>query len=199
MTTKHCTKCGELKPLSKFYQSKRNGKKGVHAQCKLCFSSQIKDYKKTKEGLITKIYSSQRSNSRFRGHNPPEYSSNELKEFLLDLKKFHLLYDKWVISGFNKMKIPSVDRINDSIGYSLSNIQLMTWEQNKNKGDKNRNHKLNTKNSKPVIQYSKNGDMLREFPSQMEAMRHTGICVVGICKCVNGKIKTSGGFVWEFK
>lgn len=29
---------------------------------------------------------------------------------------------------------PSVDRIVDSLGYSIANIQLMTWGENKSKG-----------------------------------------------------------------
>lgn len=38
---KACTKCGEVKPLSEYY---KNGKNGLHAQCKSCAKAQVLAY-----------------------------------------------------------------------------------------------------------------------------------------------------------
>jgi len=43
---KKCTKCGETKPLSEFYERKKN-KDGYHNQCKDCIKKYQRSYKKT--------------------------------------------------------------------------------------------------------------------------------------------------------
>ena len=48
-----------------------------------------------------------------------------------------------------------------------------------------------------VYQYSKQGEYIREFNSLMEASRITGADVSVISKCLKGKSKTAGGFIWK--
>ena len=50
-----------------------------------------------------------------------------------------------------------------------------------------------------VLQYSKNGELLMEFGSIKEASKVTGISRMTIGLCCNGKIKTSGGYIWRHK
>ena len=50
-----------------------------------------------------------------------------------------------------------------------------------------------------VIQLSKDGMFIAEFQSIAEANRLTGVKNSGICNCCQGKLKTSGGFVWAYK
>lgn len=51
--------------------------------------------------------------------------------------------------------------------------------------------------SKPVLQFSKNGSFIKEFPSLVEATRQTGCIHIGkVCK---NKRKTAGGFIWKYK
>lgn len=54
--------------------------------------------------------------------------------------------------------------------------------------------------SKPVLQFDKNGNLIKEFPSLQEAARQTG-CGQGNISvvCNNGRLKTAGGFIWKFK
>ena len=52
---------------------------------------------------------------------------------------------------------------------------------------------------KPVFQISKIGEVIKLHESVSEASRKTGICYTCISDCANGKLKTSGGFVWKFK
>lgn len=58
--------------------------------------------------------------------------------------------------------------------------------------------KINLQKSKPVIQYDKNKNKIREFISLREAERITGISYCSISKCCKGKAKTAGGYLWEF-
>ena len=52
MKTKVCTKCGEEKPLSKYYKQK-GGKFGVKAKCKSCASNEDRlYYEKNREARL---------------------------------------------------------------------------------------------------------------------------------------------------
>lgn len=55
--------------------------------------------------------------------------------------------------------------------------------------------------SKAVLMVSKDGTVLKEFPSLSEAQRQTGIANQNISDCIYGKRnhRTAGGYVWRFK
>ena len=53
--------------------------------------------------------------------------------------------------------------------------------------------------SKPVLQYSKEGELIAEYLSTKEAERLTGCYHGHICKCCKGRLKTCGGFIWRYK
>lgn len=49
----------------------------------------------------------------------------------------------------------------------------------------------------PVIQFSKTGEFIAEYPSIKEAERCLGCN--HICECCKGKQKTAGGYIWKYK
>lgn len=51
----------------------------------------------------------------------------------------------------------------------------------------------------PVLQYSKSGEFIAEYPSIREASRQTGCNHGYICNCCKGKYKSAGGFIWKYK
>ena len=53
-------------------------------------------------------------------------------------------------------------------------------------------------NAKKVLQYTKSGEFVREWPSAMEAQRELGIAQSHICACCNGKLKSASGYVWRY-
>lgn len=53
--------------------------------------------------------------------------------------------------------------------------------------------------SKSVICLNKDGEFIKEYPSLSEAGRDVGVSKVAIFKCLNGKQKTSAGFIWKYK
>ena len=55
------------------------------------------------------------------------------------------------------------------------------------------------KRSIPVLQFSKDGTFIKEWPSQNEAERQLGIPQSNICCCLKGHRKSAGGFVWRYK
>lgn len=55
------------------------------------------------------------------------------------------------------------------------------------------------KNSLPILQYTKDGTLIKEWPSLREAERQLGIAHQHICACLKGRLKSTGGFVWRYK
>lgn len=165
-------------------------------------SEYLKQYRRTKEGVAITIYSHQRGSSKKRGHEVPTYSKDDLREWLFNQEKFHYLFENWERSGYLKALKPSVDRIDDSIGYTMTNIQLMTWRENNKKAHSDmRGRKLvyEIKSGKAVRQYTRDGAYIAEYVSVREAERQTGADNRRISMCCNGKRNHTGGFKWEFK
>ena len=49
-----------------------------------------------------------------------------------------------------------------------------------------------------VIQFSKTGDFIAEYPSIWEASRQTTCSAPHICDCCKGTRKTCGGYIWMY-
>ena len=52
--------------------------------------------------------------------------------------------------------------------------------------------------SKKILQFTKSGEFIREWPSVREAERELGIARSSICSCCNEKLKSAGGFIWQY-
>lgn len=195
---KVCPKCKESKLLSQFYKNK-NTKDGLKCDCKDCNNIRTKKYLKTIPGLITHIYKDQRSNSKKRNMDLPNYSKTEFKNWILKQPNFDALFKSWVGSGYEKGLKPSVDRIDDYKPYTMSNIRLITWKENNSKYYKDAKAGVNKKALKAVISYNKNNEETTEYYSAAEAARQTGLIRGSITQCCRGKLKTTGGFNWEYK
>jgi len=141
--------------------------------------------------ITSRIYFTQKTKSVKRGHSAPLYSLEELRTWLYNDWLFLLLYDNWVNCGYISNMKPSLDRLDDDIGYSFSNVQIGTWEDNNKK-----NHNINKKS---VIQLTKDGDYVNDFESLNEAASSTSIVRSNIGRCVNGKLKSAGGYLWIYK
>ncbi len=188
-----CIKCLEFKISDMF--------EGSRKKCKECRSNEKILSSRTKEGHIKKIYNNQKENSKKRGHNLPTYSLNELRDWLMSQDEFHLLYDNWKRLDYQKWYAPSVDRKDDKIGYTISNIQLMTWKMNCDKShNDSKTHKLQTGRKKVgVDMYSLDGKYLQSFISIREAGRFIGKNVHSdIIKCCNGKRNKCSGYKWKY-
>lgn len=125
----------------------------------------------------------------------PDYSREELKEWLCNQEDFQFLYWQWAINGFDTNLKPSIDRINPNIGYRLDNLQLITNKENRTKNYYEMRMGFNNRVSKKVIRVEDN----KEFNSLRIASRETGIHCSSISECCTGKRKTAGGFTWRYK
>ncbi len=197
MTSKNCTQCGELKPLTEFSKDKSR-KDGFQCYCKCCCLARVISYRRTKSGKITRIYRNQVDHSKGRGHALPSYTVEELREWCFAQPIFHELYDKWIASGYSKMQSPSCDRLDDYKPYTFDNLRLVTWQENKDKSHEDRKNGFNNKSSRAVTQMRLDGTFVKEFYSASQAYRETRTSTGSISKCCCGKGKTANGFRWMF-
>ena len=64
--------------------------------------------------------------------------------------------------------------------------------------EEHRKHISESKPKKPVLQYSKTGEFIAEYPSTREAEIQTGCYHGNICACCKGRLKTCGGYIWKY-
>jgi hypothetical protein len=193
---KKCNRCKKIKPIECFNLNTRDG---FQRECVECCNTRLRETRRTKNGLISQIYRSQKKGSIKRGYPLPLYSKEELIEWANSQSSFNILYNNWVKSGYNKNLTPSIDRINDYKSYTFDNIQLITWEENINKAHADRINGINNKTSKAVLQYSLNEDFIKEYHSLAEAERQTGVFATTITQVCLNKYKQSGGYIWRYK
>lgn len=197
--TKVCNTCHVGKNVAEFYKDRRK-RDGVDNRCKACDKIICDAYAKTPEGVATKIYGHQKFGSKKRGHDMPEYSKAEFQTWLFQQPNWSSLFEVWVSSGYNSNFKPSVDRIEDDLGYSFENIQLMTWRENNDKKLRDqRSGKLRAGGSlRPILQLSLSRKLIQRHISVSAAARETGISRQNIKSVANGITKHAGGFVWGF-
>ena len=88
-----------------------------------------------------------------------------------------------------------------SVDKEKSNLEWCWCKDNINHGTRNERVSkamTNGKLSKPVLQLSLSGDLIREWPSVAECGRN-GFDISNVCKCCNGERKTHKGFRWKYK
>lgn len=56
--------------------------------------------------------------------------------------------------------------------------------------------KMSETHKNPILQYTKNGEFIREWASATDAARELGFKQQNISACCRGKLKTSNGFKW---
>lgn len=165
-------------------------------------SAQVKEYRRSLPGLLTLIYSNQKMTSNKMGRPLPTYTKQELADWLQQQPNFQLIWDNWVNSGYEKYLSPSIDRIDNNLGYTLSNIQLVTWRENLlNQKKQNISGEYLHAKSKAVTMLTLEGDEIETFPSLAIAARSINGRSVGISNIAavaNGKWKTAYGYKWKW-
>ena len=105
---------------------------------------------------------------------------------------------------------PEIDHINtNKTDNRVENLRWVTHEENMNNPitksifKNNNGLKIATtcaalKNSKPILQFSKNGEFIRKWDSAAIAEQMENFNSNSIRECCNGKRKTSSGYVWHY-
>lgn len=119
-------------------------------------------------------------------------------------------YLKW--HDYEELDINHKDE--DKANNNIDNLEWCTAEYNDNYGTRNNRMKNNLTNRKDIsittLQYTLDGQFVKEYPSASEAERQTGVSKEMIRKCCKGgyidkrtdkwiNINQSGGYIWKYK
>ena len=154
-----------------------------------------KAYRKTPKGVLTVLYSKMKERNAAKGFGALPFTLAELHERYLKAPAFLELFSAWENGGCKMNDKPSFDRLNPTLGYSLENIELKTWGENRKKADWEKTFIYTT----PVVMYDRNGAKIREFGSTKEAVLATGITQSLITGCCQGKYKTAKGYIFKYR
>ena len=114
------------------------------------------------------------------------------------------------IDHINTIKTDNTVFLNEdgSINYEKTNLRWVTKKENMNNPltikdlSKIRIGNENAKSIyRAVLQYTKDGKLIKEWASMNSAARELKISRSGICDCCNGRnrCKSYGGYVWKYK
>lgn len=83
-----------------------------------------------------------------------------------------------------------------TVDFEKSNLEWCTNEYNLNYG--NRLKKAIEKRKLPILQFTKNGEFITEYPSISEAAKHLKKDAGNICSCCRKQIKSAYGYIWRY-
>lgn len=156
--------------------------------------------------FLRETYFSQINNSRVRGLPLPNYSFEEFRSWILTQPNFKSLYKAWVNSKFDKYLKPSVDRIKEWETYTLDNIQIITWAENKAKGELDCKEGKRYHITKPICSFDlETEELCAQYFSAHEAQRQLGIkhntisSAMNLSRKYNGtKLGRGNSFKWMY-
>lgn len=92
----------------------------------------------------------------------------------------------------------------------VDNLEWATWQEQINHGDLRMRQaaihdyhsaasvKFRIGRKKPILQFDKDGNFIREWSSAKDAQRE-GFRQSAICMCLRGRHKSYAGFIWKYK
>lgn len=135
-----------------------------------------------------RVFSKSKSNTRYYQVNL--WKNNKWKT---------LLVHRLVMLAFKWPSNLCVDHVNgDILDNRIENLEYVTHKENNHRAVNNWQSRWDVW-SKPIVQYGLNMEFICEYKSTQEANKLTWIWWSAISKCLTGKNKTSGWFIWKYK
>lgn len=97
----------------------------------------------------------------------------------------------------NPNNLPQVNHRNEiKTDNRVENLEYCNSKYNTNFGT--RNERIGKANSISILQFTKNGELIRKWDCSMDIERELGFYHSNITNCCNGKRKSIGGYKWHF-
>ena len=123
------------------------------------------------------------------------------KNSIAKFYKVHRLV--WLVFNGQIPENMQVNHINEiKSDNRLDNLNLMTAKENLNYGSRNERSakkQINGKKSKPVLQFTLEGILIKEYPSINQIERELGFDQGNIVNCCKGRYKTAYNYIWRYK
>lgn len=213
-TMKRCTRCKKWKELKEFGKDSQKSD-GLRCWCKLCQKNYYQDnqeriLKHKKEYNLKNKEKIDNKNKKYHRKYPWKRIYNAIKQRCNNPKTINYRWygEKGIENHFKNaddvkylwfrdkaylMKKPSIDREDNDGHYCIGNCKFIELSENVIK--RNRENPP----GRPILQYDRQGNFIKEWESQIEASRQLKINRGHISTCASGKLKTSGGYIWEYK
>lgn len=204
---KQCSDCHKTLPFADFNPRLRN-KDGYDIRCRSC--RYLRYNKENPNNVLRIMYRSQCDHSVIRGHTPPAYTMAQLGQWIEAQPHAYDMWQAWIQSEYNTELKPSIDRLNNSQSYTLANIRLVTWQENKEAGHAAKRDGSVKTLHKGVTAYHLDGTTHRSYVSINEALREfNSSSGYGITTVANGTPVKDGrgrlytpqtykGFKWKW-
>ena len=117
----------------------------------------------------------------------------------IDKKRKQFLVHRLVAEAFvsNPNHLPCVNHKDENKkNNAAENLEWCTQKYNMNYGTCGA--RIAKANGKPVRQFDLDGNLIKSYPSTMQAQRETGICNARISESCRGKRKKGGGYIWRY-
>jgi len=125
-------------------------------------------------------------NIKSRCTNPKEKYCQRGIKCLITAEELKIL---WFRDKAYTLKQPSIDRINGG-NYTFENCRYVEMEYNIKRSLPN--------HTKPIIRTGPCGKFSKKYKSIQAAADDLGILRTSLLNCLNGRVKTSGGFKWDY-
>lgn len=143
-----------------------------------------------KKGKLLKLYTDK------DGYQTVMLYHNNKKKLL---KVHRLVAEAFLDNPNNYKEVNHKDE--DKSNNIVSNLEWCDAKYNSNYGTRNKRigkSNTNGKLSKPVLQYTLDGEFVREWPSTKECGRN-GYSQGSVSACCRGERKTHKGFIWSYE
>ncbi len=87
------------------------------------------EYERSVEAWPSLVMRHLKGSSKRRGHPAPEITRAELIE-MTKTELFQELFSAWRSSGFDRMMVVGLDRLDNHKHYTMDNVRLCTWREN---------------------------------------------------------------------
>ena len=103
----------------------------------------------------------------------------------------------------NPDNLPCINHKDENpLNNHYSNLEFCSYQYNNTYGrriERVTKAMTNGKLSKPVCQYSLDGEFIKEWPSLKEVQRQLGFNKGNLSACCRGKYKQAYGYIWRYK
>lgn len=160
--SKKCSRCRQICPKTLF-ASNKSRVDGLQAYCRACCGITSKRWTKTYNGRLSRMYTGIKDRSK-RYERLVTFTREQFYAWV-DHVAYAELYRKWASNNYQQSLSPSVDRIDNSKGYHLWNIQLMSIGDNISKdqsGEMNNSAKLTAQDARLIKRLYASGEYTQE-------------------------------------
>lgn len=154
-----------------------------------------REFRRTPKGVLTNLYHKMKERNKKNNRGELEFSLKDFHDKYLNNENFLKIYQNWVDSMYIAYEKPSIDRENPDEGYVIDNLQMMTWKENRRKGDIENSNRITT----AIVMCDFDGTVIKEFESVKQAVVETGLSQGNIVMCCQGKRNHTGGYVFKYR